>query len=197
MRKISREDIVDNATYLSRRDERIHAIIALKKRRRVGVGPNVSLTFENRETVISQIQEMMRVENITDENAIAFEIRIYNDLIPDEGELSASLFIEIDDMSQIRPLLDRMIGLDRPGVMTLRIGDEHTVPVVFEEGHSEEDRISAVHYVRFRFDDAARAAFLDTSRKAALVIDHPNYRAFEIIPDDVRAELIGDLGEPA
>jgi len=82
----------------------------LKKKRRVEVGNRVSLVFENRDTVLFQIQEMMRAERMVDDNEIKFEVDTYNELIPERNELSATLFIEVDDPQLLRPVLDSFIG---------------------------------------------------------------------------------------
>jgi hypothetical protein len=132
MKKLSPADILPNDVYLRQREERVRAIITLKERRRVAVGDLVSLTFENRVTARHQIQEMCRVERITDPAMVAAEVEVYNSLIPGPGELSATLFIEIADSAAIKPTLDRLIGLDRPGVLTLHIGDSFSIDAVWE-----------------------------------------------------------------
>ncbi len=196
MRKLTPADVLPTDAYLRVRQERLRAIIALKARRRVEVGGTLSLTFENRDTALHQVHEMCRVERITAPEKVAEEVAVYNTLIPDSGELSATLFVEIPDRDAIKPTLDRLIGLDRPGVLTFHVGDAHTLDAIWEEGHSEEGRIAAVQFVRFRFPEAARRAFLDGTR-GALRVDHPAYRAFAVIPDEVAAELRGDLGGEA
>src|SRR3972149_3416727 len=100
--KLTRSDIQDIIAYEKERVSFRREIIALKKSRRILVGPMIALVFENRETVRFQIQEMMRAERIVEEEAIAHEIEAYNELIPGEGELSATLFVELDDPSRIR-----------------------------------------------------------------------------------------------
>ena len=194
MKNLTVADILPNEAYLRQRDQRLRAIIALKERRRVAVGDRISLAFENRETARHQIQEMCRVERITDPARVAEEVAVYNSLIPGDGELSATLFVEITDQAAIKPTLDRLIGLDRPGVLTLHIGEGRAIDAVWEAGHSEEGRIAAVQFVRFPLPPEARTAFLGGSR-AALRIEHPAYRAFTVVPDVVAAELRGDLGD--
>src|SRR5262245_37977174 len=119
MHKIIASDIVSTEDYLQTRDAHRKEIIALKNRRRILVGPRISLTFENRDTVIYQIQEMMRVERISDPAKIQQEIDVYNDLIPDHNCLSATLFIEIPNSNQIKEILDQMQGLDSEGTLFL------------------------------------------------------------------------------
>jgi len=96
MNKVVLEDIVGNAAYEKKREQSRQRIIEIKRRRRVSVGNQVTLLFENRDTVIFQIQEMMRAEKISDLDKIREEIDVYNELIPASGELSATLFLEIE-----------------------------------------------------------------------------------------------------
>jgi hypothetical protein len=167
------------------------AVIALKARRRVAVGDRLSFLFENRETVLFQIQEMIRAERIVADDRVQEEIDVYNDLIPGPGELSATMMIEIEDRDAIQPILDGLLGIDSGEFVQLRIGD-HVVPGVFEAGHSREDRIAAVHFVRFPLPAAARRAL--AGAPAALVVAHPNYRARAELSADTRQELLADLG---
>src|SRR4030042_4854025 len=102
----------------------------MKKRRRISVGDRVSLVFENRETVLYQIQEMVRAEHITSPEAIQDEIDVYNRSVPEDGELSATMLIELTDREGIRAEIDRLVGINAH--VRLRIGAEHTIPGVFE-----------------------------------------------------------------
>ena len=117
MEKIRREDIKTVPDYEPIRDRSRREVIALKKTRRVSVGECVTLVFENRRTVIHQIQEMMRAEHLYDEALIRHEIETYNRLIPDQGQLSATLFIEIQDPQQVKPTLDRLHGIEAAGIL--------------------------------------------------------------------------------
>jgi hypothetical protein len=191
MRKITREDVRDIAEYEKIRDPFRRAIIELKKRRRVSVGDIVTLVFENRETVLFQIQEMMRAERIVHEEKIQQEIEIYNELIPEDDELSATLLIEIDDLDRLRQVLPKLIGIEQQ--VWLRIGDRYAIRARYEPGRSREDRTSTVHYVRFRLSPEEIRAFKDESQPAVLAITHENYRAEAVIPPEVRRSLSEDL----
>jgi Protein of unknown function (DUF3501) len=190
MKKVIASDVLPNEEYLKVRDVRRKEIIALKNRRRISVGPRLTFTFENRNTVIYQIQEMMRVENIKDPPKIQNEIDVYNDLIPDPNCLSATLFIEISDNGQIRDILDSMQGLDAKDIVYLRVGGE-TIAAEFEPGHSKEDRISAVHYVRFRLSVDQAQRFRDS--QVEIHVQHPNYRVSAALTSDQKKELAKDL----
>jgi hypothetical protein len=189
MKKIILDDILGFSAYEKVRQDFREDIIAKKKHRRVSVGDKVSLVFENRDTVIFQVQEMLRAERIADLDKIREEIAVYNELIPNAGELSATMFLEIEDQSHLREDLLQFLGIDE--TVSIRVGP-HSVPGRFEEGRSKEDKISAVQYVRFPFDAQAQAAFLG-GEKAELVIDHPNYKARVALAPEVQKSLAEDL----
>jgi len=190
MRKVSLDEIVGIERYEQIRDEFRRSIIELKRHRRVAVGPNVTFVFENHETMLFQIQEMLRAESIVDLDKVREEIAVYNVLVPDPGELSATLLIEITQADNIRDELIKLIGIDES--VWLEIGGEHRIQAEFEAGRSKEDKLSAVQYVRFPVADAV-AVFRDPTIRARLVIDHPNYQAAAVIDGAVRASLIEDL----
>ncbi|MGB7951492.1 MAG: DUF3501 family protein [Candidatus Binatia bacterium] len=189
MNKVALDDIVGIAAYEKTREKSRQRIIELKKRRRISVGDNVTLVFENRDTVIFQIQEMMRAEKIADLDKIREEIEVYNELIPARGELSATLFLEIEDQTHLREDLLQFLGIDE--AVYLKVGG-HSIHARFEEGRSKEDKISAVQYIKFPFDEAALQAFVK-GEKAELVIDHPNYQARTSIESEMRQSLMEDL----
>ncbi len=191
MRKISLEDITGLSAYEKMREDFRRRIIELKKRRRLSVGDKVSLVFENRDTVIFQIQEMVRAERITDLDKIREEVEVYNSLVPEPVELSATLFLEIEDQTHLREELLKFLGIDE--VVFLKIGHQHSIHAKFEEGHSKEDKISAVHYVKFPFTREQIQAFTKDTEDAILSIDHPNYRARAIIEPEVKKSIAQDL----
>jgi hypothetical protein len=167
-------------------------IIALKKRRRVSLGDRMTLVFENRDTILFQIQEMMRVEHIYDDQKIQDELDAYNPLIAGAGELSATLFIEITESERIKEILDGLQGINDGRSVFIELGPDR-IYGQFEEGHSKEDKLSAVHYVRFQFSPEQQASFRNNATPAALVADHPNYRARTPLNTEIRQELAKDL----
>jgi len=189
MNKIRLDDILGFSAYEKVRQKFREDIIEKKKQRRVAVGDKISIVFENRDTVIFQIQEMLRAEKITDLDKIREEIAVYNELIPGPGELSATLFLEIEDQTHLRDELLKFLGIDE--TVSLKVG-ARSIPGRFEEGRSKEDKISAVQYVRFPFDSEARQAFLG-GEQAELAIDHPNYKARTVLSPEVRKSLAEDL----
>ncbi|MEN3038317.1 MAG: DUF3501 family protein, partial [Candidatus Kryptonium sp.] len=122
-----------------------------------------------------------------------FEVDTYNELIPEKNELSATLFIEVDDPQLLRPVLDSFIGLDRGNHVYLQIGDKHKIYAEFEEGHSKEDRISAVHFVKFKFTPEQIEDLKNFDNEIKIIVDHPNYKASAVIKDDTRKEMIKDF----
>lgn len=193
MPKVEYSEIKDIYQYEKIRPEFRRRIIELKKKRRVEIGDKLSLTFENHDTVLFQIQEMVRAERIVDEEKIKDEVDVYNQLIPEPGELSATLFIEIREMDKIKEELDRFHGIDSPGCVYLKIGDRYLVPAIFESGRARADKVSAVHYLRFRFAPEQKRAFLEGDQPVELVVDHPNYRHRAVINPETLRSLAEDL----
>jgi len=195
MKKIEMSEVKNLIEYEKVRDEMRPAVIARKQHRRVIVGDQMSLLFENRETVLLQIQEMIRTERIVHDAKIQDEIDAYNALIPAPGELSATLFIEIPGlihMSQedVRLTVNRFQGIDRALWL---VAGEQRVAAQFEGGHSKEEKMAAVQYVRFVVPAASRAALADPSVPARVVVDHPNYKAEAPLSVETRNELLADL----
>ena len=189
MRKIVLDDILGLGGYEKVRQDFRQRIIELKQKRRVSLGDRVSLVFENRDTVIFQIQEMLRVERITDLDKIREEIATYNQLIPDSGELSATLFLEIEDQTHLRDELLKFLGIEE--AIYFKVG-ALSVPARFETGRSKEDKISAVQYVRFHFDEQALETLL-RGETTELVIDHQNYKAAVVLQPEIQRSLAEDL----
>src|SRR5687768_9877342 len=194
--KIDITEIKDLVQYEKVREQMRARVIELKARRRVLLGDQLSLLFENRETVLFQIQEMTRTERIVDERKIQEEIDAYAPLLPAPGELSATLFIEIPGLvhlsqDEVRQTVNRFQGIDR--ALWLVVGP-HRIPATFEAGFSKEEKMAAVQYIRFAVSDAARAALADANADARLLVDHPHYKAEAVLRPETRAELHADLG---
>ena len=195
-RKLALADIADLRAYEREREEFRRQIIALKKRRRVSVGPVVTMVFENRDTIRFQIQEMARVEKLFTDEAIQGELDTYNSLIPEPGQLCATLFVELVEDAQMREWLPKLVGIERS--VALRVGSgagERLLRAQPEAAHAEQltrDEITAsVHYVYWDLEPAD--VELVAAGAVSLVVDHPAYQhATELGPDTVR-ELVADL----
>jgi hypothetical protein len=187
------DDILEIDRYELVREDYRARILAHKQDRRVAVGDKVTMLFEDREPVRYQIQDMVRVEHIRDPEKIQDEIDAYGDLIPEPDQISATLFIEIPELSQVKPELDRLVGIDE--CVSIVIGEGEQQELVrgrFDQRQLDEDRISAVHYVRFSFTASQRERFA-SAEPLHLRIDHDNYRAEVEIGPAARTSLRRDL----
>jgi hypothetical protein len=198
VRPLAREEIVPLPLYGPLRDAYRARVIEYKRARRVALGELVTLLFEDRETLRFQVQEMLWVERIREPEKVQAELDVYNELMPGEDELSATLFVEIPEASEIRPTLERLAGLDRHVRLVLgEGGDERELAARFDERQFESGRISAVQYLRFPLGAAERRRLGDPRVRARLRADHPHYRREEELPPAVRASLAASLaGEP-
>jgi len=192
MKALVQDDLIPYVEYERTREQFRERIIALKRRRRISVGELITLVFENRHTIQFQVQEMIRVERIFDPGKIQEELDVYNALLPGAGELSATLLIEITDEEKIKTDLDRLQGIDRDKTVSLRVG-VHSAYGDFETGRSKEDKISAVHFVRFRPDTAFAQALTDGRGPVSICVDHPAYKVTVPVPKDMVTEWLADL----
>lgn len=194
MTSLTAADLIPYAEYERVRQAFRQQVIALKQRRRLSVGPRITLLFENRRTLQFQIQEMIRAERIVDPVKVQDELDVYNHLLPAPGELSATLFIEITDEADIKAELDAFQGIDRGETVAIQVGSERTFGL-FEGGHSKEDKISAVHFVRFRIPRVWASLLASDSEPVSLVVQHGVYRAAVAVPPAMRAEWLADLSD--
>ncbi|WP_447974594.1 DUF3501 family protein [Nitrospira sp. Kam-Ns4a] len=195
MKPLTQDDLLPYAEYERVRDGFRREIIALKRRRRLAIGDRVTLVFENRATVRFQVLEMIRTERIFDPAKVQEELDVYNALLPGAGELSATLFIEITEQARIKEELDAFQGIDQTGTVALRAGPE-TVFAEFEGGRSKEDKLSAVHFVRFRPSETFVKALATRESPVVALVQHPRYQAESPVPDAIRGQWLADLGQP-
>lgn len=194
MNLLTPQDLLPAAEYERQREQFRSQIIALKQRRRISIGPLITLVFENRDTLRFQTQEMIRVEHILDPHKVQEELDVYNGLMPGAGELSATLMIEITEQERMKEWLDTFMGLDHGDTVAIRAGDDQTFGL-FEGGHSHETKISAVHFVRFRPTESMIAAISNLRVPVTLTVDHRGYHADTPVPGSIREEWLKDLGE--
>jgi hypothetical protein len=193
MKELIQTDLLSTADYERQREQFRSQVIALKQRRRISVGPLITLIFENRETLRFQTQEMIRVEQILDPHKVQEELDVYNALMPGSGELSATLLIELTEQERMKEWLDVFMGLDHGETVAIRAGTEQVFGL-FEGGHSHETKISAVHFVRFRPSVSMTAAFADLRQSVMLTVHHHEYHAEAPVPGSMREEWLSDLG---
>jgi hypothetical protein len=191
-RKLTLDDIADLRAYEREREEFRTHVIALKKRRRVSVGPHITLLFENRDTIRFQIQEMARAERILTDEGIRTELDIYNPLIPEPGTLSATLFLELTTDAQLREWLPKLVGIERAVVLRFAGHEVRCRPEEDHEAQLTRDEITAsVHYVRFELSPTEVA---DWGRgPVELAVDHPDYVHAVTLSEEAVAELGADL----
>jgi len=190
--KLALNDIVDLRAYERERPELQRRVLALKRRRRVAVGPIVTFLFENRETIRFQVQEMARAEKMLLDEQIVEELEVYNPLIPEAGELSATMFIELTSKPELEEWLPKLVGVERS--VELRFAGE-TVEAGLEHAHEEQltrqDVTASVHYIRFQLSPKQVERF--SRGPVRLAIDHPAYTEEAELTDETGAELLADL----
>jgi hypothetical protein len=195
MRKLAVDDILDLRAYERERDDFRRTIIDLKQRRRFGLGTLMSLVFENTDTMRWQVQEMARAEKMLRDEQIAHEVETYNALIPELGELSATLLIELTSDDQLREWLPKLVGIHRAIAFVLADGSEVRGKADDEERLIRDDTTPAVHFLKFRFSPAQVEAF--AAGPVRIVVDHPAYREDIELSETQRDELLRDLRDAA
>ncbi len=152
-RKLTMSDIMDHRAYERIREVRQKEVFEIKRRRRIALGTMITVMFENRQTMQAQIQEMLRVEKVLTDEGVLEELKAYNPLIPERGQLSATLFIELTTDAQVREWLPKLVGIE--GSIAIKLSNGDVVKSIVEEGHAEqltrENVTAAVHYIRFEF----------------------------------------------
>jgi len=192
MPQIAPESLLSLEAYARERPAYRSRVIAHKKLRTVHVGGHVTLIFEDEQTVRYQVQEMLRIERIFEEDGIRGELEAYNPLIPDGGNWKATLLIEYPEPEERRRRLAELKGIeDRCWVQV--DGCAKVFAIADEDLEREnEEKTSAVHFVRFELDEGMRGA-LKRGAALSIGIDHPHYRAGAPVAPEIRQSLAGDL----
>ncbi len=196
MQALTSADLIPYEEYERQREAFRANIIALKQRRRISIGPWITLVFENRRTLQFQIQEMIRAERIFDPAKVQDELDVYNAILPASGELSATLLIEIPDEATIKDRLDQFMGLDHGEKVAIVANGEEAFGE-FEGGHSHETKISAVHFVRFRPTISMQATIADLTRPVTIRVSHGAYHEAVPVSGSMREEWLADLKSSA
>ena len=190
--KITRDSLMTLEAYSKYRKQHKAEVIAHRKLRSVRLGEHVTLQFESETTIRYQIQEMLRIEKIFDEEGIDQEIEVYAPLMPDGNNWKATMMIEYPDENERKRELARLIGVEDR--MFVEVEGQPRVYAIADEDLDREndEKTSAVHFVRFELDSGMRQA-LKRGAGLAIGVDHPNYRASVEAAAEVRRSLAGDL----
>jgi hypothetical protein len=195
-RKLVLDDIADFRAYERERNEFRKRVIELKQRRRIGIGPHITIVFENRDTVRFQIQEMARIERLYSDEQIETELTVYNPLIPEPGHLAATVFLELTTDAQLKEWLPKLVGLERSLRLVIGEGAEaESLAFVPDGAHDEQltrsDITASVHYVHIALDREQIERF--ASGHTAVAVDHPEYRYSVLLGRATIDELLTDL----
>ena len=198
-RALTRADIMDMADYAGVRAEKRAAVTALKRQRRLAVGPFATFHFESFETMWMQVHEMLHIERGGEEQ-IAGELEAYNPLIPPGDALIATLMLEIDDPGRRERALYRLAGIEDSIRMEVGGAAEGVAvaaePIEDEVARTSEDgKTSSIHFLRFPFPPAAAARFRTPGTRVLLGVEHPAYGHLAVMPEETRAALAQDLAE--
>tara|TARA_R110002049_G_scaffold118032_8_gene271935 strand:+ start:5814 stop:6398 length:585 start_codon:yes stop_codon:yes gene_type:complete len=193
MNKLTRDDLMSLEAYSQARDEFKAQVMAHKRNRRLALGTNATLYFEDRMTMLYQVQEMLRIERIFEAEGIADELAAYNPLIPDGSNWKATFMVEFPDIEERRAMLRQLIGIEDAVFLQVQ-GHEKIRPIADEDlERSDGDKTSAVHFLRFELTDEMIAA-LKSGAKLDAGIDHPNYQVtVSPVAEPIRLALLGDL----
>jgi hypothetical protein len=193
MQKLTREDLMSLEQYSTERDEFRAKVIDHKRDRRLHLGTNAALYFEDRMTMQYQVQEMLRIERIFEATGIDEELEAYNPLIPDGRNWKATFMVEFPEEEERRAMLRQLVGIeDRVYVQV--VGHDRVYPIADEDlERSDEDKTSAVHFLRFELGDA-EIGYLKQGAALAAGIDHDNYKVdISPVDDNIRQSLLADL----
>ena len=190
MKPVERSELLELGAYEQIREHFRARVLALKGPRRVALGPNMTVLFENHDSVLFQIQEMLRTERITSEKAILHELETYNELVPGDAELSATIFIEYPDRDERERMLTALAGVEDD--FYLVAGGERSRVVPDERG-TDPSRTMAVQYVKFPLGPAALAAVRSARGPVLVGVAHPAYTAEVELGRETLASLSEDV----
>lgn len=193
MQKLTRSDLFSLEQYAEARPGFRDKVLAHKRDRRLSLGANAALYFEDRLTMQYQVQEMLRIERIFEAEGINEELEAYNPLIPDGSNWKATFMIEFPEASERRAMLSQLLGVEDR--VYVQVADSDRVFAIADEDleRADDDKTSAVHFLRFELPPEQVAA-LKGGASLSAGIHHENYRV-EVNPvaDNIRQSLIRDL----
>lgn len=192
MRQVTAADILSAADYAKRRKELRAEIVAIKRARRLSVGPYATLHFENFDTMRMQVQEMLHIEKGGDEQ-LPGELAAYNPLIPNGRELVATVLFEIDDPVRRAAFLAKLGGVEATAF--IEVGGSRVVGLAEadQDRSTAEGKASAVQFIHYPFKPAEIAAFKKAGARVVVGFDHPAYAHMTVMLEEVRAALAKDF----
>ena len=193
MNKLSRDDLFSLEQYAEARPAFREKVLEHKKNRRLDLGTNAALYFEDRLTMQYQVQEMLRIERIFEAEGINEELDAYNPLIPDGTNWKATFMVEFPDITERKAMLTQLVGIEDR--VYVHVADFDRVYAIADEDleRADEEKTSAVHFLRFELPPEQIAA-LKSGASLIAGIDHENYHVeVSPVPDNIRASLINDL----
>lgn len=193
MEKLTRADLLSLEQYSIERKAFREKVMAHKVDRKIHIGPNATLYFEDRLTMQYQIQEMLRIEKIFESAGINEELESYNPLIPDGSNWKATFMVEFSDVEERKVQLGRLIGIERHTWVQVA-GFDKVYAIANEDLEREtEEKTSAVHFTRFELTPVMVASVKEGS-VIQMGIEHPNYAHTVTLSEASRASLSADLG---
>jgi hypothetical protein len=190
MKKVERSELLELGAYEQIRERFLQRMIAEKKRRRVAIGDHVTALFENRDSVLFQIQEMLRTERITQEAAIAHELDTYNELVPGDHELSITYFIEYPEREERERMLVELAGIEQ--AFWLEAGGER-LPAQGPVRGDDPGRTTTLHYMKIPLSPAAEQAIAERRGPVKLGVSHPKYGAEVELSAETLGAIAGEL----
>ncbi len=192
-RKLRLEDIADLRAYERERATFRASMIEVKRLRRVAIGDLLTIMFENRDTMRLQIQEMIRAEKLVTDEGVMEELKVYNPMIPNPGQLCATLFLELTSEEQVREWLTKLAGLENSIFFQLSDGSKirGTIDAQHAAGLTRPDVTAAVHYLTFEFTPEQVEQF--SFGPVSVVCDQPNYLQMADLLEATKTELLTDL----
>ena len=193
MQKLQKQDLYSLEQYSELRDDFRNRVIEHKRDRRLPLGTNATLYFEDTLTMQYQVQEMLRIERIFEAPGINDELDVYNPLIPDGSNWKATFMVEFPDEAERRAMLTHLVGIENK--VWMKVGDSERIRPIADEDleRSDEQKTSAVHFLRFELEESEVRALKDGAELSA-GIAHENYQVdVSPVAENVRNSLVGDL----
>lgn len=191
MRPVEKSEILTREEYEGQRPDIRRRIMAAKAKRRVAVGEHCTFHFEDRDTMIYQVHEMLRAEGSwLRPGAIEDELSAYNPIVPKEGELSATVMFEYATEHERAEMLPRLVGIDRH--IWLQIGECAPNLALLDRGQIDAHKVSSVQYARWALSPGERSVLKREGTVLRLRIDHPAYQAQAVVSEETRRSIMSD-----